>query len=35
MIIGKDFLYDRYGTAPDTFAVGDFVYDKLGISSYD
>ncbi len=35
IVIGKDFLYDRYGTAPDTFAVGDFVYDKLGISSYD
>ncbi len=35
LLISKDFLYDRYGNAPDTFATGDFVYDKLGISSYD
>jgi len=35
IIIGIDFLYDRYGTAPDTFIPGDFVYDKLGIESYD
>jgi hypothetical protein len=35
IVIGIDFLYDRYGTAPDSFAVGDFVYDKLGIQSYD
>jgi hypothetical protein len=32
---GKDFLYDLYGGAADTFAVGDFVYDYLGITSYD
>ncbi len=32
---GNDFIYDLYGGAPDTFAQGDFVYDYLGISSYD
>ena len=32
---GNDFLYDLYGGAPDTFARGDFVYDYLGVSSYD
>ncbi len=32
---GPDILYDRYSGAADTFAVGDFVYDYLGISSYD
>ncbi len=31
---GLDFLYDRYGQAPDTFAAGDFVYDYLGIQEY-
>ncbi len=31
---GIDFLYDRYGTAPDTFVAGDFVYDYLGIEEY-
>ncbi len=34
-IMGNDILYDRYGGAPDTFQVGDFVYDYLGVSSYD
>ncbi len=34
-LIGHDFLYDLYDVAPDTFATGDFVYDYLGISSYD
>lgn len=34
-LVGLDFLYDRYDTAPDTFAAGDFVYDYLGVSSYD
>ncbi len=34
-LIGHDFLFDLYDTAPDTFATGDFVYDYLGISSYD
>ena len=33
-IQGLDFLYDRYGGAPDTFIAGDFVYDYLGISEY-
>ena len=31
---GLDFLYDRYGSAPDTFVAGDFVYDYLGIQEY-
>ena len=31
---GLDFLYDRYGGAPDTFVAGDFVYDYLGIAEY-
>ncbi len=31
---GNDFLYDLYGGAADTFAVGDFVYDYLGVSTY-
>jgi len=31
---GLDFLYDRYGAAPDTFSAGDFVYDYLGIQEY-
>ncbi|MCB9235152.1 MAG: T9SS type A sorting domain-containing protein [Bacteroidia bacterium] len=34
-LIGTDFLYDRYGGAPDTFSTGDFPYDYLGVSSYD
>ncbi len=34
-LAGNDFLYDVYGGAPDTFQTGDFVYDYLGISSYD
>ncbi len=34
-VMGNDVLYDRYGGAPDTFQVGDFVYDYLGVSSYD
>lgn len=33
-IDGLDFLYDLYGSAPDDFAAGDFVYDKLGITQY-
>jgi hypothetical protein len=33
--MGADFLYDRYGSAPDIFAAGDFVYDYLGISEYN
>ncbi|MEA3444091.1 MAG: Ig-like domain-containing protein, partial [Bacteroidota bacterium] len=31
---GLDFLYDRYGGAPDSFSTGDFVYDYLGIEVY-
>ncbi len=34
-VAGIDFLYDLYGGAPDTFQAGDFVFDYLGISSYD
>ncbi len=33
-LMGTDFLYDRYGSAPDVFQPGDFVYDYLGISDY-
>lgn len=31
---GLDWLYDRYGGAPDSFVAGDFVYDYLGIAEY-
>lgn len=34
-IIGKSWMYDRYGNAPDTLHAGDFVYDYLGISTYN
>jgi len=34
-LIGLDFLYDRYNIPQDTFQTGDFVYDHLGIASYD
>ncbi len=34
-IIGRSWMYDRYGSAPDTFSTGDFVYDYLGIKQYD
>ncbi|MCK5788980.1 MAG: hypothetical protein KAH32_08270, partial [Chlamydiia bacterium] len=33
-IDGMDFIYDKYGSAPDVFSRGDFVFDKLGISKY-
>jgi len=33
-LMGTDFMYDRYGSAPDVFVPGDFVYDYLGISDY-
>jgi len=33
-LIGNDFLFDRYGAAPDTFQLGDFPYDYLGIDRY-
>ncbi|MEI6060231.1 MAG: T9SS type A sorting domain-containing protein [Bacteroidota bacterium] len=35
LLMGADFLYDRYGSAPDIFHPGDFVYDYLGISTYN
>lgn len=31
---GLDYMYDMYGSAPDVFTAGDFVYDVMGISSY-
>ncbi len=31
---GLDVVYDVYGSAPDDFYPGDFIYDKLGISQY-
>ena len=31
---GRDFIYDVYGAAPDTFSPGDFLYDYLGIETY-
>jgi hypothetical protein len=34
-VVGNDFLFDRYGGAPETFAAGDFPYDYLGLASYD
>ncbi|HHB80090.1 MAG TPA: T9SS type A sorting domain-containing protein [Saprospiraceae bacterium] len=34
-LAGLDFLYDLYSAAPDTMQAGDFVYDYLGIASYD
>ena len=33
-LIGLDYFYDRYGSAPVTFQTGDFAYDHLGISKY-
>lgn len=33
-LMGTDFMYDRYGGAPDLFQPGDFCYDYLGISEY-
>ncbi|MDX2245822.1 MAG: T9SS type A sorting domain-containing protein [Bacteroidia bacterium] len=34
-VSGNDFLYNRYGAAPDTFVAGSFPYDYLGIKQYD
>ncbi|MCB0642607.1 MAG: T9SS type A sorting domain-containing protein [Phaeodactylibacter sp.] len=34
-VVGTDILYDRYGEAPVSFVEGDFVYDYLGLESYD
>lgn len=33
-LIGLDYFYDRYGSAPANFVAGDFEYDFLGISKY-
>lgn len=33
-VIGNDFLFDRYGAAPDDFNPGDFPFDYLGIDRY-
>lgn len=34
-LVGLDFLFDRYDAPPSTFSEGDFVYDFLGLMSYD
>lgn len=34
-LIGLDYFYDRYGSAPYTFQAGEFAFDYLGISKYD
>jgi hypothetical protein len=34
-VVGKSWMYDRYGNAPDTLNAGDFAYDYLGISMYN
>lgn len=34
-IIGRDWIYDRYGGADSTFAAGEMIFDLIGISSYD
>lgn len=31
---GLDFMYDAFGSPPDTFQTGDFVYDYLGVEIY-
>ncbi|MCK5788645.1 MAG: T9SS type A sorting domain-containing protein, partial [Chlamydiia bacterium] len=31
---GLDMLYSAYGSAPDDFVAGDFMYDILGVSKY-
>ncbi len=31
---GLDIIYNIYGSAPDDFYPGDFIYDKLGISQF-
>jgi hypothetical protein len=33
-LVGLDFLFDRYGTPPVSFAEGEFAYDYLGIDFY-
>lgn len=32
---GLDFLFDKYGTPPQAFERGSFVYDFMGVQSYD
>jgi len=34
-LVGLDFLFDRYGAPTVSFSEGDFVFDFLGIASYD
>jgi len=34
-LTGNDFLFDRYEFSPVIFQEGDFVYDYLGVSSFD
>jgi len=34
-LTGNDFFFDRYEFSPVTFQEGDFVYDYLGVSSFD
>jgi hypothetical protein len=34
-VMGRSWMYDRYGKAPDTLKAGDFAYDYLGIQSYN
>lgn len=34
-LTGNDFLFDKYGPPPYTFAKGEFMYDYAGIKSYD
>lgn len=34
-LIGLDYFYDRYGSAPVTFQSGDFAYEHLGIAQYE
>ena len=34
-VIGNDYLFDFYGSAPISFSSGDFPYDYLGLESYD
>lgn len=31
---GLDFFYDIYGSAPDNFTEGQFIYDYMGVASY-
>lgn len=34
-LVGLDFLFDRYGVPPADFEAGSFVYDYLGLDSYE